>query len=74
MLAGVLEIEQVLALEAVAAHVGYRPLDARLVLGPPHAGRVDDKAARLRVLQESQCDLWRKRVGLLADRLRVVRD
>jgi hypothetical protein len=54
--ARLVEVAEMLAAEAVVARVADALLDLGLVLGPPHARRVDVEAARLRVLEEGDRD------------------
>ena len=67
-------VEEHFAGEAVVADAGDGALDAPLVAGRAHAGRVDMKVPRLRVLEKRRRDPRRQRVGADDDRLRVVRD
>src|ERR1041384_2789282 len=66
------EVEQLLAGETVVADVAHGPLDARLVLRPPLARRINVEAASLRILQKAVDDARLARVGGMHDRLGAI--
>ena len=68
------EIDEGLAGEERAAHELHLALDAGLVLRGPHPGRVDEKPAGLRVLDEALVQARLERVGAVDDRGHVVGD
>ena len=68
------QVDEGLSGEEVVLHVVDNALDAWLVGGSGHPGRVDDEAPGLRVLHEGVVDPRRRVLGRDDDRLHVVGD
>jgi hypothetical protein len=74
MNAGLGEVDEHFAGEAVVADTGDGPFHAGFVPRVAHAGGVDDEAARLRVLQEGGGQPWLEGIRAVDDGLGVVGD
>ena len=67
------QVEELFTGEEIRPHIGHRPLDPRLVLRVAHPGGINDEASGLGILSEHVVEPGLGVIGLIDDRLEVVR-
>jgi hypothetical protein len=74
VLSGIVQVDECLSVGPAFAYVRHLILHARLVLGRANTRWIDEDAARLGVVDECGDERWIERVGVLDDRLHVIRN